>query len=127
MYLPDLELHQPETLEDATLLMQRYAPAARFLAGGTDLLVDLKVARVAVEHLISMNRIGGMRSIEVTDAGLAIGALATLTELDDAPLPGAFAAIKDATSTMAALTSGTSPPSVATSPAPCPVRICRPS
>ncbi|MCP3902253.1 MAG: xanthine dehydrogenase family protein subunit M [Planctomycetes bacterium] len=102
MYLPDLELHQPETLEDAAGLMRRHAPAARYLAGGTDLLVDLKVARVAARHLISVNRISGMRSIEVTEAGLAIGSLATLTELNDAPLPGAFAAIKDATSRMAA-------------------------
>jgi carbon-monoxide dehydrogenase medium subunit len=102
VHLPELELHQPETLEDAATLMQRYTPAARFLAGGTDLLVDLKVARVTARHLISINRIGGMRSIELTDAGLAIGALATLTELNDASLPGAFAAIKDATSAMAA-------------------------
>ena len=102
MYLPDFELHEAETLEDAATLMAKFAPSVRLLAGGTDLLVDLKTHRTAVDHLVSMNRIDGMRSIDVAATGLRIGALTTLTDLNEARLPGAFAAIKDATSTMAA-------------------------
>ncbi|MHC5022876.1 MAG: FAD binding domain-containing protein [Planctomycetota bacterium] len=102
MHLPDLELHEAHSLDDAAALMARYAPSARLLAGGTDLLVDLKVSRTAAAHLISMTGINDLRSVDLTDRGLGIGALTTLTELNDATLPGAFASIKDATGAMAA-------------------------
>jgi CO/xanthine dehydrogenase FAD-binding subunit len=39
VYLPEIELHEATTLEQATGLMTRFAPDARLLAGGTDLLV----------------------------------------------------------------------------------------
>ena len=91
VYLPDLELHQPETLEEAARLMQRYTPAARFLAGGTDLLVDLKVARVAARssHLDQPHRRNAIDRGDQRRPRESV-ALATLTELNDAPLPGAF-------------------------------------
>jgi carbon-monoxide dehydrogenase medium subunit len=102
VHIPDLELHEAPTLESAADLLTRYGPSARLLAGGTDLLVDLKTARTTADHLISIGRIEGMRTIDLTDAGLAIGALTTLTELNEARLPGPFVAIHDATSVMAA-------------------------
>jgi carbon-monoxide dehydrogenase medium subunit len=102
VHLPDLQLHEAATLDEAADLMARHAPSARLLAGGTDLLVDLKVARTAAAHVVSIGGIDSMRSIEHTDGGLDIGALATLTELNETSLPGAFAAIRDATSAMAA-------------------------
>ena len=49
MYIPEVELHQATTLEEAATLMARHGPDARLLAGGTDLLVDLKTGRVAVQ------------------------------------------------------------------------------
>ena len=41
MYLPDFNFHQPVTIQDAlNLLVQR--PNAAPMAGGTDLLVEMK-------------------------------------------------------------------------------------
>lgn len=103
MYLPDVELHQAATLDEATSLMARHAPDARFLAGGTDLLVDLKTGRVAVGHLVSLNRIDALRGIAKTESGLRIGALATVTELGDSTVVReGFAPILDAAMQMAA-------------------------
>jgi len=102
VYLPTLELHEAATLDEAAALMARYGPSARLLAGGTDLLVDLKVSRTAADHLVSLRHVEGMRSIDVSGAGLRIGALTTLTRLNEASLPDAYAAIHDATSAMAA-------------------------
>jgi carbon-monoxide dehydrogenase medium subunit len=103
MYLPDVELHQPTTLDEAASLMARHAPDARLLAGGTDLLVDLKTGRVAVGHLVSLNRVDALRGIAKTESGLRIWALATITELGDSSVVReGFAPILDAAMQMAA-------------------------
>ncbi len=81
MYVPEIDLHDCATLEEASSLLKRFAPQARFLAGGTDLLVDLKTGRIATKHLISLNRISSLRGVTLTDSGLRIGAATTITEL----------------------------------------------
>ncbi len=103
MYIPDVELHQALSLEDAGDLMRRLAPDVCLLAGGTDLLVDLKTGRAHVGHLVSIKRIDALRGISSESAGLRIGALTTITELDRSSLVRErFAAILDATGQMAA-------------------------
>ena len=103
MYIPDVELHEATTLEEAAALMKRYAPDARLLAGGTDLLVDLKSGRVSVGHLVSIKRIAALRGVSEVDGGLRIGALTTITQLDHAPLvQQQFLPLREATRRMAA-------------------------
>jgi carbon-monoxide dehydrogenase medium subunit len=103
VYLPAVELHEAGTLSEAAALLDRYAPDARLLAGGTDVLVDLKTARVGGGHLISIQGIDELRGVSQTDAGLDIGALTTLAELDRSPIVAErYPVIRDATSRMAA-------------------------
>ncbi len=85
------------------MLIRRYAPRARFLAGGTDLLVDLKTGRIATTHLVSLNRIDSLRGITATDNGLRIGALTSISELNRSLLVRqSFAPLLDASQRMAA-------------------------
>ncbi|MEK7730430.1 MAG: FAD binding domain-containing protein, partial [Planctomycetota bacterium] len=101
--MPDIDLHECTTLEEASTLMRRYAPQARFLAGGTDLLVDLKTGRIATTHLVSLNRIESLRGITMTDKGLRVGALASITELNRSLIVRQdFAPLLDASRRMAA-------------------------
>ena len=103
MYVPDVELHESHSLEEASALLTRHAPDVRLLAGGTDLLVDLKAGRVSVRHLVSLSRIDALRGVSLTADGLRIGALTTITQLDRSdPVRERFAPIRDATSRMAA-------------------------
>ena len=103
MHLPDIELHEATTLEEAATLAARHAPDARLLAGGTDLLVDLKASRVNVGHLVSINRVSALRGVSETESGVQIGALTTITELSRSPIVGRrYRALLDATSQMAA-------------------------
>ncbi|HUU94630.1 MAG TPA: xanthine dehydrogenase family protein subunit M [Phycisphaerae bacterium] len=103
MYIPDVELHEATTLEEAAALMNRYAPDARLLAGGTDLLVDLKTGRVSVGHLVSIKRIAALRGVSAADGSLRIGALTTITQLDRAPIvQQRFPSLLEATRQMAA-------------------------
>jgi carbon-monoxide dehydrogenase medium subunit len=103
LYLPDIELHEARTLEEAAEALKRHGPGARLLAGGTDVLVDLKTGRTSFEHLVSINGIDALRGISETKSGLRIGALTTVTQLDRAPVVRErFSPILDATSRMAA-------------------------
>ena len=102
MYVPDVELHDTTTLEDAAAAMARYGPNARLLAGGTDLLVDLKTGRARFGHLVSINRIEALRGVAETAGGLRVGALTTITQLDRSPIVRErFSPILDATRKMA--------------------------
>ena len=103
MYVPDVQLHESATLQEATELMSRYAPNARFVAGGTDVLVDLKCGRYGIDHLISISRIDDLCGVSNSPDGLRIGALTTITELIRSPLVReACPAILDAATQMAA-------------------------
>ncbi|MBI3940485.1 MAG: xanthine dehydrogenase family protein subunit M [Acidobacteria bacterium] len=103
MLLSDIELHQATTLEQASELMARYAPGGRLLAGGTDLLVDLKTGRVHSNHVVSIQRIAALRGISVANGEMRIGALTTASQLAfSAVVQEQFPAILDATRDMAA-------------------------
>jgi carbon-monoxide dehydrogenase medium subunit len=83
MHIPEVELHQAATLDEVATLMARHGSDARLLAGGTDLLVDLKTGRASTRHLVSLNRVDALRGIGETETGLRIGALTTITELEE--------------------------------------------
>ncbi len=103
MLLSEVEIHKARTLEEASELMTRYSPDARLLAGGTDLLVDLKTGRFSVGHVVSISRIAGLRTIAATERGVRVGALTTPNQLAASPLiRERFPAILDATRDMAA-------------------------
>jgi carbon-monoxide dehydrogenase medium subunit len=102
MHIPSIEVHRAANLKDASALLARFKPDVRLLAGGTDVLVDLKTARMSVGHLVALGGIEELRGVSRGPDGLRIGALTTLTELDRSPLvAGEFAALRDATSKMA--------------------------
>jgi 4-hydroxybenzoyl-CoA reductase subunit beta len=79
--LPRLDYLRPRSIEEATELAAQ-KPGAMFIAGGTDLVPNLKRRQFDVTTLISLNALPGGRWIE-GDArrGLTIGAGATLDEL----------------------------------------------
>ena len=102
MYLPPIQLHEAESLEEAVSLVERYAPDARVLAGGTDVLVDLKTARDRVGHLVSVGNIEQLRGISETEHGLRIGAMTTLNELSQSSVvKNQYPVITDASCEMA--------------------------
>jgi len=103
VYIPDIELHEATSIDEATSLLERFAPDARILAGGTDLLVDLKIGRRSVGHVISIGGVHELRGIRSADGGLRIGAMTTLADLVASPLlTGPYVVLRDATSRMAA-------------------------
>jgi len=102
MFMPDVELHQADSLEEAVALLKQHGPDARILAGGTDLVVDLKAGRATARHVITIRRVDSIKRIIEHDDALHVGALTTITQLDESPLVKKHApSIRDATGSLA--------------------------
>lgn len=88
----------------AVALLAEHGPSAKLLAGGTDLLVDLKFASSAPAVLVDISRAQDLKGITLTDDGLRIGALATHTEIMRSPvIREMFPALVDAAHTVGAV------------------------
>jgi carbon-monoxide dehydrogenase medium subunit len=102
MKLPDIKLHKAGGLAEACSLLEKYGARARALAGGTDLVVDLKSKRAVFEHIISLGEIKGLGEITFERGKIRIGALASLSSIADSPiLKKHLTALSDAASAMA--------------------------
>ena len=75
------------SLDEAVSLLGQYGDGAYLLAGGTDLLVMAKEDRLSPKYLIDIKPIQGMGEITWdAQAGLRIGALATIRALERSAL-----------------------------------------
>ncbi|OGL46798.1 MAG: hypothetical protein A2161_16615 [Candidatus Schekmanbacteria bacterium RBG_13_48_7] len=104
MYLPEFEVIEPKTIEEACIELDRYKKhGVCILAGGTDLLVDIrpKIIRQhlprcpgcptdgsivrepkkAPQYVISITRITGIQGIEIEGSWIKIGAMTRIREL----------------------------------------------
>ncbi len=75
--------HRPRSLAEA-LDLAAATPGARFVAGGTDLMVQIRQRAAAPEALISLRRVTELGGID-NGTRLRIGSAVTLTELQAAP------------------------------------------
>ncbi len=71
--------------EHAVALLAQHGAGARILAGGTDLLVELK-AGASAQVVIDISRARDLAGIALTDEGLRIGAVVTHGEIMGSPL-----------------------------------------
>jgi xanthine dehydrogenase YagS FAD-binding subunit len=83
--MPAFELFQPASVDEALALIGEHR-GAWVLAGGLDSFDWLKdrIKRPAV--VVDLSAIAGLKRIDLTDDGLDIGAMATLTEVVDHPV-----------------------------------------
>lgn len=81
------EYHRPTTLEDAFAL-HASVKGARFVAGGTDLFVQVRGGVERPRAVISLRGVQELRGIELSDDGARIGAAVTVAELLEHPQLG---------------------------------------
>lgn len=82
----EFEYSKPRDLDEALRIFSRYRGSARVLAGGTDLIVQLKEDLVRPEVVADIKGIEGLGKIELKKNRLAIGPLVTFSGLIDSPL-----------------------------------------
>jgi len=78
------EYYQPESLPDAVALAARFGAEASFLAGGTDLIVQIERGRIAPRHVVGLHRVPGLAGIEV-NGQITLGARVTHRSIERAP------------------------------------------
>lgn len=78
-------LHHPRTVDEALALAQAH-PGAPYLAGGTDLVVNLRKRLLEPDHVISLRGLSELRGVSRGDGRLTIGALTTIAEIAAHPL-----------------------------------------
>lgn len=97
--------HNPSRLAEALELLQREQgeqTGARVLAGGSDLLGELKEGSATCESLVSLQRISSLTAITKEPDGLRIGAGVTLAQLEhDALFAGPLGIVAEAARSVA--------------------------
>jgi carbon-monoxide dehydrogenase medium subunit len=73
-------------VEEAISFWQRLGEKARYIAGGTDVMVKIRDRQIRPEYLISLKGIPGLDRIEYENGELRIGALATHRRLEHSPI-----------------------------------------
>lgn len=81
-----LEYLKPNSIYEAISLSQRLGEGARYIAGGTDVMVKIKEGKIKPEYLISLKHIQGLDQITYKDGELRIGALVTHRMLELSPI-----------------------------------------
>ncbi|HZQ06168.1 MAG TPA: xanthine dehydrogenase family protein subunit M [Anaerolineae bacterium] len=76
----EFEYVEPLRLDHVTTLLAQYGENARIIAGGTDLLVQMKMERRQPSHLISLARINALHEIQNGNS-LTIGAATSIHAL----------------------------------------------
>lgn len=81
MLMPRFQYHEPKSLDEAIGLMDEVGDDAALLAGGTDLLVNMKKGKLSPKHVVSLSRIEEMNQVKRDHESLWIGACVTVADL----------------------------------------------
>jgi xanthine dehydrogenase YagS FAD-binding subunit len=79
------EFVNPSSLKEVPSLLGQNREKAVLLAGGVDLLGELKEGLVAPDRVVNLKAVSGLNAIKADGKGLRIGALATLAEIENHP------------------------------------------
>ena len=79
-------LEEPESVQEAADLLNRYGDSAKVYAGGTELLLAMKEGLVHYERLINVKQLKGLNEVRLDNGTVSVGALCTHHQLETAPL-----------------------------------------
>jgi carbon-monoxide dehydrogenase medium subunit len=83
----DLHVHRAGDIDEALALLGKYGDDAALYAGGTELVLVLKLGLSSVEHLVDVRGIPELSGVDVAGGTtLRIGAATTHWEVSNAPL-----------------------------------------
>ena len=80
-----MRFEAPETIDAAISLLANASGEARVLAGGTDLLVQLRADMIEPELVVDIKRIAETRTVIEEDGGYRVGAAVAGAELKEHP------------------------------------------
>ena len=79
-----MKYHSPSSFNEAVAISNSSSGLVKYLAGGTDVLVQLKIGTKSPDHLIDIKNIPGVREISLRDdGGYTIGAAVSGAQLTE--------------------------------------------
>ncbi|MDA0633879.1 FAD binding domain-containing protein [Nonomuraea sp. MCN248] len=81
---PPFEYHAPRDLGEALDILAGAGAGGKVLAGGQSLIPMLNMRIAAPDHLVDINRLGELSSIDAGPGGVTVGALARHAEVERA-------------------------------------------
>jgi len=85
MRLPSFDLQYPGSIQEALKLRRELGEDAALYAGGTELVLAMKLGLLHYRHLIDVKGIVGLDQVSVADGMLRIGAAVTHRRLENHP------------------------------------------
>ena len=82
---------RPENLEEALQFLGDYGHETKIVAGGTDILVDLRAGEINAAYLMDISRIDTLHDSAKSEEGLYIASGVTLTEIQRSSLVPKYA------------------------------------
>ncbi|MGA2516172.1 MAG: xanthine dehydrogenase family protein subunit M [Thermodesulfobacteriota bacterium] len=79
--MKNFEYLEPRTVAEAVFLLTEYGDEAKVLAGGTDLIVQMKLKKQTPKYLVNIKKISDLDYIRYDNKFLRIGALTTFSAL----------------------------------------------
>ena len=76
-----MDYFEPKTVDEALKLLAKYGAEAKVIAGGTDVMVDIKY-KEEPGCLINIKKIPGLNGIQENGGGVRIGPLTTIREIE---------------------------------------------
>jgi CO/xanthine dehydrogenase FAD-binding subunit len=79
--LPRFDYHEPESMKSALALLYGLKTNAKIIAGGTDVLVNMKKGLISPKYLISLAKMKELFVLEPRKKGIAIGSHVIVSDL----------------------------------------------
>ncbi len=79
--LPPFTYHAPTTVSEAVALLARHGVKAKLIAGGTDLVPNMKHRLFTPDHVVALKDIAELHRIGERDGALAIGAMVSIADV----------------------------------------------
>jgi 4-hydroxybenzoyl-CoA reductase subunit beta len=81
--LPTFTYHRPKTAAEAVAIQKEHGKEAMYVAGGTDLYPNMKRRHQTPTHVISLQDVPGLHTVDVlADGRVSVGAMVKLTALE---------------------------------------------
>jgi CO/xanthine dehydrogenase FAD-binding subunit len=93
----NFQYFEPTSVEDACRILTEFKDKAKILAGGTDLLIQMKKDEVELDCLVNIKKISGLDEIIFDGAVLRIGSIVSYRQmLDSAIIKDRFIMLREA-------------------------------
>lgn len=86
--MADMEYIRPGSLQEALDFLWDNGENTKIIAGGTDVMVDLRSGKLNAKYLLDISRLDELKGIELKDQTLCVGSGVTLSEIYGSHLLG---------------------------------------